>query len=125
MSNNLDGNHELVHRGFDDLISELNDYISKSKNYIDILEIGAKEFVKDLLKITKPYSKIHKSGYTHLVDTFTYRKTNVDIEVGWGKYYGRMLEDGTKKMKSQPHLRPTFNKNKNKYYNKMLEKFYK
>ncbi len=118
-------NHEETLIGFDELFNEVNMFISKTENYLDILEIGANEFVKDLLKLTKPYSKIHKSGYTHIVDTFTYRKTNVDVGVGWGKYYGLMLEDGTKKMKSQPHLRPTFNQNKNKYYSKMLDKFYK
>lgn len=120
----MDGNHDLVYIGFDSLIDDLNQYIKKADNYIDILEIGAKEFVKDLSKLTKPYSKIHKSGYTHLIDTFTYRKTNVDIEVGWGKYYGRMVEDGTSKMKAQSHLQPMFDNNKDKYYKKMLEKFY-
>ena len=125
MSTSIGASHEETLQGFDGLCNELNMFISKTENYLDILEIGANEFVKDLLKLTKPYSEIHKSGYTHLIDTFTYRRTDKDIEIGWGKYYGPMIENGTIKMKSQPHLRPTFNQNKTKYYSKMLDAFYK
>lgn len=114
-----------LYRGFDDLESLLKGYISKSEKSLEILEIGAKEYVNDLKKLTKPYSKIKKAGYTHLIDTFCYRKTKKDIEVGWGKYYGLMVEDGTKKSKAQPHMYPTFKKNKEKYYKKMLDAFYK
>lgn len=124
MLDNLDGNHELAYKGFDELVSELEIFIHKTQNYLDILEVGAQEFVSDLLKLTKPYSKIYKTGYTHLVNTFTYRKSNIDVAVGWGKYYGRMVEKGTVKMHSQSHLEPTFNANKNKYYQKMINKFY-
>nr|DAM43722.1 MAG TPA: hypothetical protein [Caudoviricetes sp.] len=112
--------------GINDLINDLSKYVQSASNPVEILEVGAKEFVKDLLKLTKPVSKIKKSGYTHLIDTFCYAKTNNnEIEVGWGKYYGRMVEDGTKKTHSQAHLKPTFNKNRDKYYQKMLEKFKK
>ena len=60
-----------------------------------------------------------------MIDTFNYRKTKKDIEVGWGKYYGRMVEDGTKKSKAKPHMYPTLKKNKEKYYKKMLNVFFK
>lgn len=98
--------------------------IKKVENPFEILEIGAKGFTNDLLKLPKPYSKIIATGYTHLVDSFAYKKTKNDVEVGWGKYYGPMVEDGTKKMNEQPHLQPTFERNKNKYYQKMLQSFY-
>ena len=88
---------------------------------MDILEIGAKEFVSDLLKLPKPYSKIMSADHTHLVDSFLYQIKNNEIEVGWGVYYGRMVEDGTQKMRSQPHLKPTFDRNKDKYYSKMIK----
>lgn len=114
-----------VYSGFAELTAELQGYISKVQSPTDILEVGAKCFVNDLLKLPKPYSKIRKSGYTHLVDSFTYKKNKDDVEVGWGKYYGRMVEDGTKKTKAQPHLYPLFQKNKEKYYKKMLEQIYK
>lgn len=112
--------------GLTELSKDLEKYISSSENPQQILEIAAKEFVKDLLKLPKPISEIKKSGYTHLIETFCYElKNNGDIDVGWGKYYGKFVEDGTTKMKAQPHLVPTFEKNKDKYYRKMLEKYYK
>ncbi len=77
-----------------------------------------------MLKLPKPYSKIRSPDYTHLIDSFAYERTKTDVEVGWGKYYGPMVEDGTMKMKAHPHLHPTFERNKTKYYQKMLQNFY-
>lgn len=108
---------------FNSLIEELNGYIRKSKEPIKILEIGAKEFVNDLSKLAKPYSKIKSSGYTHLVDNFCYEIDKTEIKVGWGKYYGRMVEYGTVLIPAQPHLVPLYEKNKEKYYNKMIRSF--
>lgn len=111
------------YEGFDELGKELELYLKNVENVQDILEVGAKEFTNDLLKLPKPKSNIRKSGYTHLVDSFSYRKVdNNEVEVGWGKYYGRMVEYGTSKMKAQPHLRPTWERNKNRYYEKMIKK---
>lgn len=113
------------YKGFSDLENILSDYITKVDKPLEIMEIGAKEYVNDLKKLTKPYSQIRKSGYTHLIDTFSYRIKNRKIEIGWGKYYGLMVEDGTRKTKAQPHMYPTFQKNKEKYYKKMLNAFYR
>lgn len=110
------------YNGFQDLANILENYIEKSENTIEILREGAKEFTNDLLKLSKPMSEIKKTGYTHLVKTFSYREKNKEIEVGWGKYYGPMLEYGTKKMKSRAHIYPLWNKNKEKYYKAMLTK---
>lgn len=108
--------------GFEDLSKMLEEYIDKVENIVDVLEVGVKEFVNDLLKLPKPISKIRKSGYTHLVKTFSYRKKDKEIEVGWGKYYGPMLESGTKNMNAQPHVYPLWDKNKEKYYKTMITK---
>ena len=102
------------YKGFEELQNELSEIMLKIENPLDILEVGAKEFVKDLLKLPKPYSKIRKSGYTHLIDSFAYEKQKNEIVVGWGKYYGRMVEDGTKLTPKQPHMKPTFEKNKDR-----------
>ena len=76
----------------------------------------AQDFVKDLLKLPSPKSKISKSGYTHLISTFSYRKKATEIEIGWGKYYGPMVEKGTIKMiSSHPHLVPLWNRNSKRY----------
>lgn len=110
------------YKSFDELADELTKMIEQVSKPLEILEIGAKEYVNDLLKLPKPYSKIRSSGYTHLVDTFCYEIRKDEIVVGWGKYYGRMLEDGTKITKRQAHMYPTFEENKEKYYSLMLNK---
>ena len=112
--------------GFKELQEELSSYLKKVENPDPILEKGAKEYVKDLLKLPKPKSKFNSSGYTHLVETFSYQKSKYkkhEIEVGWGKYYGRMVEKGTKLMRKQPHLEPTFYSNQEKYYQIMINDF--
>ena len=57
-----------------------------------------------------------------MLDSVTYRKENGDVVAGWGKYYGRMVEQGTKKMRAVPHFATTFERNKEKYYDAMLRK---
>jgi len=108
--------------GFQELSKMLGECIDKVENIVDVLEIGAKEFVNDLLKLPKPMSQIRKTGYTHLIRTFSYRKKDKEIEVGWGKYYGPMLENGTKNMNAQPHVSPLWERNKEKYYKTMITK---
>lgn len=111
-----------------DLKKELEEISSNALNSYSYLEEGAKAFVKDLLKLPKPKSKIKASGYTHLVDTFAYQKSKYhsgEIEVGWRKYYGMFVEKGTKLMRQQPHLVKTFESHANKYYKIMIDKIIK
>lgn len=117
MSNEVYG-----YSGFEALSEILEKYANKADNFIDVLEVGAKEFVNDLLKLPKPMSKIRKAGYTHLIRSFAYKKRKDEVEVGWGKYYGPMVEHGTKKMDENPHIYPLWDKNKEKYYKTMLTK---
>lgn len=113
-----------MYDGFLELMESLEKSISKVEEPEKILEIGAKEFVNDLKKLPKPISQIRKSGYTHLIRTFSYRKKGKEFEVGWGKYYGPMVENGTKKMTARTHLRPCFERNKEKYYIHMMKKIF-
>lgn len=106
--------------GFETLSEIIEKYADKADNFIDTLEVGAKEFVNDLLKLPKPISKIRKAGYTHLIDSFAHKRKKKEIEVGWGKYYGPMVEHGTKNMDANPHVYPLWDKNKEKYYKTML-----
>ena len=108
--------------GFEALSEIIEKYADGTEHYMEALEEGAKEFVQDLLKLPKPISQIRKAGYTHLVNCFSYRRKQDEIEAGWGKYYGPMLEHGTKKMDAQEHLLPLWNKNQEKYYKTMLTK---
>lgn len=110
------------YEGFKDLADIIEYYAKGADNVVDVLETGASEFTSDLLKLPKPISKIRKAGYTHLVRTFAYRKKKDEIEVGWGKYYGPMVENGTEKMDANEHVYPLWNKNKEKYYKTMLTK---
>ena len=115
---------ELKTDGFDDFESLLSEYTKKAskKKVNEALEEGARAFVDDLLKLPKPKSEITKAGYTHLIDSFLCEMRKDEAVVGWGKYYGRMIENGTKRMKAQPHLVPLFNKNKNSYYQVIIKK---
>ena len=110
------------YEGFEDLSKMFEQVISKVDNVMDVLEGGAKLFVNDLLKLPKPMSKIRKADYTHLVDSFSYRRKDKEIEAGWGKYYGPMLEHGTVKMDAHPHMYPLWEQNKEKYYKSMISK---
>jgi len=108
--------------GFGELQELLSEYAGKADNVMDILEVGAKEFVSDVRRLPKPRSSVSKPGYTHLLDTVTYRRANGEVEAGWGKYFGPMVEKGTKKMTGTPHFAPTFERNKEKYYRMMIQK---
>lgn len=107
--------------GFEELEEMLSNYVSKVDNVTEILQIGAKAFVDDVRKLPKPRSSVSKSGYTHLLDTITYKKTKTEVEAGWGKYYGPMVEKGTTKMRGTPHFATTFQRNKEKYYKLMIQ----
>ncbi len=111
----------------DDLINDISVFSKKASDeeIVTVLSVGASEFVSELKKIPNPKSQIKKSGYTHLIDSFDFREKSKNVEVGWGKHYGKMVEFGTSKMKAQPHFYPTWEKNKNKILNKMVSELYK
>ena len=101
---------------FEELLKQYSENVSSDKA-LDAVEEGAKEFVNDLLRLPK-------AGYTHIVSTFALERTDSGIKVGWGKYYGPMLEHGTRKMAARAHLKPLFERNKEKYYKKMTESIF-
>ena len=124
---NLEGSVRDGFSGFEELSNELFGYIQAAEDPLEILEVGAKAFVNDLLKLPKPISKIRKAGYTHLINTFAYERSSertgrAEVIVGWGKYYGRMVEKGTVKMDERPHMYPLWDRNQEKYYNLMFRK---
>lgn len=108
--------------GFQDLANIIEHYAKGAENAMIGIEEGAKQFVNDLLKLPKPISKIRKASYTHLINSFAYRDKKTEIETGWGKYYGPMVEHGTVKMDANPHVYPLWDRNKEKYYKTMLTK---
>lgn len=103
-------------KGFDEFAQLLEEYEVKDEKVLLALSIGAKMLVNDTRKLPRPRSSMNGAGYTHLVDTITFKKRGKEVETGWGKYYGPMVERGTKRMKGTAHLVPTFERNKEKYY---------
>lgn len=107
--------------GFEALSEIVSKYIKAAENPTEALVAGAKAVVTDAKKLTKPISEIRKNGYTHLVKSFDYEIRGKDVVVGWKKYYGRMVENGTNKMSARRHLKPLYEINKEKYYKLMLK----
>lgn len=105
--------------GFDDFSKLLEKYIGKTEkgNVMQVLEIGAEDLARDVRALPKP--RRPGGGRTHMLDSVVTKRRGEEIEVGWGKYYGPFVENGTRKMGAQPHMKPTFNRNKEKYYRKM------
>lgn len=109
-------------KDFNELIEKYSQKVDKDK-VLNAIQKGADALAKDVRALPKPRSSINKSGYTHLLDTVT-KKVNTkkkEIEVGWGKYYGPMIERGTKKIDAQPHIKTTYNQNIEKYQKIILQ----
>lgn len=113
---------EFFDAGFEELEDILSEFAKSADNVVDILKVGAAELVNDVRRLPRPRSSLNAGGYTHLLDTVSYKRVNDEIEVGWGKYYGPMVERGTVKMRARAHLSPTYEINKEKYYKKMVER---
>lgn len=109
--------------GFDGIGRKLSDIIAKIDKKEEAIEDVARDFVGDIRRLPKPKRRISAPGYTHLIDSVSYRKKNGLIEVGWGKYYGPMVEHGSIHSNAKPHLAPTWQQNKEKYIEKLKSKF--
>lgn len=109
--------------GFQELLKELEKK-TDVKNVLKVLESGAKEFIEDVRALPRPRSRMMAPGYTHLLDEVTYQTSKEEVLTGWRKYYGPMVENGTIKMDAQEHMRPTFEKNKERYYGNMQKKIF-
>lgn len=112
---------EIYADGFDEFSKMLEEFKKRTevKNVTKVLEIGARQLVEDVRALPRPRSQINTPGYTHLLDTVTYQTQGEEVVVGWGKYYGPMVENGTVKMKGIEHVKPTFERNSEKYYKNM------
>lgn len=118
-------NAEILHDGFDAFQELLKKYEVSEEEVLKAMEQGAKEMCMDLRKLPRPRSNIRKAGYTHLLDTFSYKRKRGEVEVGWGKYYGPMVENGTVRASASPHMKPYFKANQNKIYNSIVNKLWK
>ncbi len=107
--------------GFVELSDLLEKYAETAENILEEQEKIADDFLSDLRKLSSPRSSICKSGYTHLIDTFAKKVNGKEVEVGWGKYYGPMVERGhgirgsSTRVAPRAHLVPCWNANAEKY----------
>ena len=58
--------------GFDEFSELISEYMDRAgeKETLELLKVGADALKNDALQLTKPYSGIHATLYTHLVNTF-------------------------------------------------------
>lgn len=123
---------KLEEEGFSEMQDMLSDYLDEmdDQGISDTLKVGAEDFKDDLLKLPSPRSRINSAGHSHMLDTFAVKAEDTGWLVGWGKYYGPILEHGWngagRNHKSShsaiSHFKPTFNSNKEKYYKDMISK---
>ena len=109
--------------GFDGIGRKLSDIIAKIEKKEEAIENVVAIFVVDIRRLPKPRSKRNFPGYTHLIDSVGYRKKGNVFQIGWGKYYGHMVESGTFRSNATPHMKPTWAQNKEKYINSLKVKF--
>lgn len=113
--------------GFEELQQLLIEEARKvdKDNLKQALLAGATELASDANKLPKPISRINSPGYTHLLSSISARMMQggaTGAEVGWGKFYGRMVEKGTSKMSPRAHLIPLFERNAKNYYQTIVDK---
>ena len=109
--------------GMDDFLEELRGYEKAAGNVSEILMAGAEQLAEDIRKLPSP--RRPGGGYTHMLDSVSAaKKDDSTAVVGWGKHYGMFLEHGTRKMRARPHMAPTWNNNKSRYYDLMAQKLH-
>ena len=115
---------EFYESGFGEFAELLKEFDVNEGEVLNVMEKGARSYIQDVRKLTRPRSRMNAPGYTHLLDTVTYRRNKQEIEIGWGKYYGPMLEHGAMRMTAVPHIGTTFERNKGKYYKTMVQELF-
>ena len=93
------------------------------KNIADVLMIAGNALAEDVHRLPKPRRR--GAGYTHMLDSVVATPSGKDaVLVSWGQFYGKFVEYGTKKMDAQPHLIPTWDQNKDRYYKLMTDNLF-
>lgn len=113
---NLDGMNDFMEE-----LSALADKVSDDQ-MAEYLKAGADAFVQDMHKLPSPRSR--RSKRSHMLDNISAKKNGSGWDIGWGDYYGSMVEKGTSKMRAQPHLLTTWQQNENKYMQQIQEKIF-
>lgn len=111
-------------RGMDLFFEDLEKYAKSmsDEKISDVLMVGGEMLAEDVRRLPSP--RTNRTGYTHMLDSVAAEKKGAVVYVGWGRYYGRFVEEGTTKMRAQPHLIPTWDANREKYYKAMNDKLF-
>ena len=109
-------------KAFLDMLDEY-EKAADDQNVADVLMIAGEAVAEDVQRLPKPRRR--GAGYTHMLDSVTAAPSGKDaVLVSWGQYYGKFVEYGTKKMQAQPHLIPTWERNKDRYYKLMQDNLF-
>ena len=96
---------------------------ASDKHISDVLMVAGETLAVEVHRLPKPRRR--GAGYTHMLDSVAAAPSGKDaVLVSWGRYYGRFVEHGTKKMQAQPHLIPTWEQNKDRFYRMMQDKLF-
>ena len=96
---------------------------ASDQNIADMLMVAGETLAEDIHRLPKPRRR--GAGYTHMLDSVAPAQQGKDaVLISWGRYYGKFVEYGTTKMKAQPHLVPTWEQNKDRYYKLMQDKLF-
>lgn len=110
--------------GLQDFLEDLSKYakVADEAHISEVLMAGGEALAEDVRKLPRPRRAL--TGYTHMLDSVKAVKKDASVLVGWDKYYGPMVERGTKKMRAQRHMGPMWDANKEKYYQLMQQKLF-
>ena len=107
---------------FQDMLKQYEQAVS-DQNISDVLMVAGEALADDVHRLPKPRRR--GAGYTHMLDSVQAAPSGKDaVLVSWGQFYGKFVEYGTKKMGAQPHLIPTWEQNKDRYYKLMTDKLF-
>jgi hypothetical protein len=115
--------------GFQRLANLLEEY-SQNANPANILQAqkaGAEYFCEVMRRKASPRGRSRE----HMLDSVAYDQDarNTETVVGWGKFYGRMVESGhraggwakaSESIAAHPHMKPEFNKQKDQIMSRMV-----
>lgn len=114
---------EIGPEGLQKFAELLEQYEKAADGIADVLIVGGEALAEDVQRLPKPRRR--GAGYTHMLDSVQAAPSGKDaVLVSWGQYYGKFVEYGTKKMDAQPHLIPTWDRNKDRYYKLMTDKLF-
>ena len=107
---------------FQDMLKQYEQAVS-DQNISDVLMVAGEALADDVHRLPKPRRR--GAGYTHMLDSVQAAPSGKDaVLVSWGQFYGKFVEYGTKKMDAQPHLIPTWEQNKDRYYKLMTDNLF-